>query len=117
MNGILLQWSVVFCFQNDLLRDEVQSLKDDKESLTLQNTRLSEEVWRLSVVSESSGPAESCPLPQGVHSLTAFPRLLLTLFLLALMTGTGSTQKPLPLLSKNSNSWPIHLLQRLMNLK
>lgn len=32
--------------QNEVLHEEVLSLKDDKESLMRENARLSEEVWR-----------------------------------------------------------------------
>ncbi|KAG8267225.1 X-box-binding protein 1 [Homalodisca vitripennis] len=115
--------------ENEVLHEEVRSLKDDKESLLRENARLTEEVWRLSVVGGGDGPAVSRPLPQGASPPPALPptphpspRSLLLLSLLAMILshwtiGTGSTRFPsLPLL-KNLNSLPVHSLLKLIVLK
>uniref|UniRef100_A0A1B6FH45 X-box-binding protein 1 n=1 Tax=Cuerna arida TaxID=1464854 RepID=A0A1B6FH45_9HEMI len=114
--------------ENEVLHEEVRSLKDDKESLLRENARLTEEVWRLSVVGGGDGPAVSSPLPQGASpppallpTLHPSPRFLL-LSLLALILscwtiGTGSTRSPSLLSSKNLNSLPILSLLKLIVLK
>lgn len=104
--------------QNERLHEEIQSLKDDKESLAQENARLTEEVWRLSVASGPSEPAVFCPLPQGVYPLPALPHLpllrLLALILSAWTTGIGLIQKPSHLLLKNLNNLQTHFLLKLI---
>uniref|UniRef100_A0A1B6M315 X-box-binding protein 1 n=1 Tax=Graphocephala atropunctata TaxID=36148 RepID=A0A1B6M315_9HEMI len=117
--------------ENDSLHEEVRSLRDDKESLQRENARLTEEVWRLSVVGGGDdGPAASRPLPQGASPPPALPPTfpsgprslllfsLLSLTLSRLMTGTGLIRCPSLRSSRSlSNSQILSLLKLVVLLK
>lgn len=106
--------------ENDILHEEIRSLKNDRDSLTKENTELREELWSQRVGSANLGPAVSTvvPLPQGIVApLTMNLYFLLVHVQYLLKIGTGLT--PLNV-HQTWNSWKslqILCLLRLLNVR
>lgn len=106
--------------ENDVLHEEVRSLKNDRESLTKENSELREELWSLRVGSANLGPAVSfvSPLPQGIVApLTLHLYLLLVHVQYFLKIGTGLTQLHPHQTWNSLKNLQILSLLRLLNLR
>lgn len=106
--------------ENDVLHEEVRGLKNDKESLTKENSELREELWSLRVGSANLGPAVSTinPLPQGIIApLTFHLYFLLVRVLFFLKIGIGLTQLHIHQTWSSLKSLQILSLLRLLNVR